>query len=108
MIKFNFLIHKATGTVIKYEEWLEEVQKQPGITNRPVEKEISKGMIFNYKPKEALFSDGFEIIYDSEFTTEELTKLYDYNDELDIELKIKINELIGEREYIKNKHGIEV
>lgn len=77
MIKFNCLIHKETGTVIKYLDWLEEVKKQPGITDQPVEKEISQGIILNYRPKQALFSDNFEIIYDSEFTTEEKEILID-------------------------------
>lgn len=106
MIKFNCLIHKQTRTIIKYVEWLEEVKKQQGITNQPVEKQISEKEKLIYRPKQALFSDDFEIIYDSEFTMEELIEISE--DREGILTEAKINKLIEQKEYIKNKYGIEV
>lgn len=57
MIKFNCLIHKETGAIINYEDWLEVFK----IQNKE----------YNYKAKEMLFNDDFEIIYESEFSEEE-------------------------------------
>lgn len=71
MIKFTALIHKETGTVIKYEDWKEKLEKEHPIkcTNK------SRRNLWSYLPKEVLFSDDFEIIYESEFTTEELESI---------------------------------
>jgi hypothetical protein len=52
-----------------------------------------------------LFGSDFEIIYDSEFTTEELEQIA-YTTEI-ADIRAKAKELIGEREYY-NKYGIEV
>jgi len=102
MIKFTALIHKETGTVIKYEDWKERLgSDMPVVFINPLEEEP-----FNYSTKEMIFSDDFEIVYDSEFTTEELIEISEDREGLDLE--VKISELIGEREYINKKYGIEV
>lgn len=64
MIKFDYLIHKKTRTVIKYEEWYKSTRDYLRIGE----------MKFN--PRDVLFSDDFEIIYNSEFTYKEIESLY--------------------------------
>ena len=58
--------------------------------------------------KEALFSDDFEIIYDSEFTLEELRDIFRGRQKSDNELMEKLCKNINDREFLKNKYGIEV
>jgi hypothetical protein len=85
---------------------MQEVKKQEGISNYPVEKAISNEEKLIYRPKQAILSDDFEIIYDSEFTTEELEQIA-YTTEIS-DIRAKAKELIGDREYTNNKYGIEV
>lgn len=108
MIKFVALVHKQTGTVIKYEEWLQEIQKQPGVTSQPVEKQISNKEKLIYRPKEALYSDSFEIIYDSEFTLEELGIIFRCNQKYCEKLMEKICKGINNKELLMSKYRIEV
>jgi hypothetical protein len=86
MIKFNCIIHKETGTVIKYEDWLKCIERQKAknkesimyIKNRikfDEKMENLKDFDYKYKLKDMLFNDDFEIIYESEFTIEELISL---------------------------------
>jgi hypothetical protein len=60
----------------------------------------------SYHNEEMLFSDDFEIIYDSEFTVEELQKVL--KDNLDNEILYKIVKNIDSKKFIKAKYGIEV
>lgn len=100
MVKFRCLIHKETGTVIKYEEWKETLLES--VYNSIFIKTDSK--TFEYKTKEILFSDDFEIVYDSEFTLQELYKLYG----LSGDLAPKIAKSINEKEALFTRYGIEV
>lgn len=102
MIKFNCLIHKETGTVIKYEDWKEKLKND----NVIVWKDEKLNGTWQYKPKNILFSDDFEIIYDSEFTTEELTDIYrGMNNK---RLCHKISEMLNDRCQLEMKYGVEV
>lgn len=120
MIKFNCAIHKGTGTIITYDEWLKEIQEQDSIVDRPVEKQMSENEILSYRPKQILFSDNFLIIYNSEFTIEELKLAKecigmsisenvgddDLNKECDLENKIR--HLINEKMILKSNLNVEV
>jgi len=73
MIKFTALIHKETGIVIKYEVWKERLE-----TDNIIKwKDKKMNGTWQYKPKNMLFSDDFEIIYNSELSNLELISLYD-------------------------------
>jgi hypothetical protein len=98
MIKFSTLIHKETGTVIKYEDWK---KLSPYDDKTYIDKNHS------YSDIEMLFSDDFEIIYDSDFTLEELRILFRGNQKYNEELMKKICKKISDKEYYK-QYGIEV
>ena len=74
MVKFRYLIHKETGTVIKYEDWKEAAERDNFIIVKGAEVFVNPKNIV--KAREMLFSDDFEIIYDSEFTYRELRNIY--------------------------------
>lgn len=95
MIKFNSLIHKETGTVIKYQDWKRDLEK--------VNLVIINGYDA-YEPDEIIFSDDFEIIYDSEFTLDELYRLYG----LSGDLAPKIAKIIEQRRNLTKEYRIEV
>jgi len=78
MIKFNCIIHKETGHIIKYDEWLEKVKKYEEIRFF-----IKDDGEYIYDSKTILYEDHFEI-----------------KDEIGIELKY--------RQDIEDKYGIEV
>ena len=116
MIKFSALIHKETGTVIKYEDWKESAERDNYIPIKGVEVFINPKNIV--KAREMLFSDDFEIIYDSEFTTEEL-ELANVSvfecvrreiiwDNTGNNLSKKIEDIIEKIYENKSKYGIEV
>lgn len=92
MIKFNCLIHKETGTVIKYEDWLDLYSYDNGMF-------LGKS---SYHNEEMIFSDDFEIIYNSEFTTKELTSI-DSKETMN-----KIGKILNKRYQLEMKYGIEV
>ena len=73
MVKFRYIIHKETGTVIKYEDWKEAAERDNFIIVKGAEVFVNPKNIV--KAREMLFSDDFEIIYDSEFTENELKAL---------------------------------
>ena len=104
MVKFRYIIHKETGTVIKYEDWKEQLEKDYPITWND-DKGEGKWV---YNSKNILFNDDFEIIYDSEFTLEELRDIFRGRQKSDNELMEKIAKNINDREFLKNKYGIEV
>lgn len=104
MIKFTALIHKETGGVIKYEEWKEGLKLDMWFFF--VSKIDSKQ--FSYKSKEMLFSDDFEIIYDSDFTSKELGIIFRGNQKSCDELMSKIYENMHDKEFNNFKYGIEV
>lgn len=99
MVKFRYLIHKETGAVIKYEDWKRDLEK--------VNLVIINGYDA-YEPDEIIFSDDFEIIYDSEFTLEELRDIFRGRQKSDNELMEKLCKNINDREFAKSKYGIEV
>lgn len=79
MIKFKYLYHKPTKSLIEYNEWLKvhkqnlnmmfiEQQFNP-YTQETYTKEMNK---YKYLPLDMLVSEDFEILYDSYFTEEEL------------------------------------
>ena len=100
MVKFRYLIHKETGTVINYDVWKERLETDNIIKWK--DKEMNG--TWQYKPKKILFNDDFEIIYDSEFTLQELYKLYG----LSGDLAPKISKNINEKEKIFTRYGIKV
>lgn len=61
MIEFTKLIHKETGTVIKYNDWKEKLETN----NLIVFPGDIKGSTWRYNSKTILFSDDFELIYNS-------------------------------------------
>lgn len=101
MIKFNCLIHKETGTLIKYEDWKEHLKNN---TVFHWKDKVNKGGIWQYWPKDILFLNDFEIIYNSEFTTDELYSLYG----LSGELRGKIEKLILAKKKVAFEYRIEV
>lgn len=60
MIKFKHLIHKPTGIEIKYDSWLIALNENNNISWRTE----PNGKYWSYNPKEMLFSDDFEVVYD--------------------------------------------
>lgn len=105
MVKFNRLIHKETGTVIKYEDWLKAVWDDLSINVKFDNKLIKPNS--TVKAKEMLFSDDFEIIYDSEFTGEELWLIHCRCGE-DENLQYKVRDILKNRDELRYKYGIEV
>jgi len=102
MIKFRYLIHKETGTVIKYEDWKEGFEK--GFLFRfrsgnKVQKCDAVALITSY---------DFEIIYDPEFTLEELGIIFRGNHTFINDLMSKIDKTMKSKELLKSKYGIEV
>ena len=104
MVKLRYLIHKETGTVIKYEDWKERLE-----TDNIIKwKDIKLNGVWQYKPKNMLFSDDFEIIYDSEFTLEEIEIIFNGNQNSNDKLMKKIHKNMYDKEFLKLKYGIEV
>lgn len=101
MIQFNCIIHKETGTVIKYEGWIERVKSGGKLGFFDV-----KTGEWNFEPKEMLFSDDFEIIYNSEFTVDELFELNNVN--LNVDLRYKVTKLRFNKIKLKDKYGIDI
>lgn len=105
MIKFQYIIHKETGTVIKYEDWKEAAIIDNFITiNKEKKVFINPKNIF--KAKEMLFSDDFEIIYNSEFTYEEIQDLFRATNSKTIGKKLY--KIMNDREFYKSKYGIDI
>ena len=104
MIKFKYLIHKETGKVIKYEDWKEAAERDNFIIVKGAEVFVNPKNIV--KAREMLFSDDFEIIYDSEFTYRELSDLYGGKE--DKELDDKLSDIMRNKWELKDKYGIEV
>ena len=106
MVKLRYLIHKETGTVIKYEDWKEAAERDNFIIVKGAEVFVNPKNIV--KAREMLFSDDFKIIYDSEFTLEELRDIFRGRQKSDNELMKKICKNVNDKEFIKSKYGIEV
>ena len=106
MVKFRYIIHKETGTVIKHEDWKEAAERDNFIIVKGAEVFVNPKNIV--KAREVLFSDDFKIIYDSEFTLEELGIIFRGNQRFVEKLMEKIAKNINDREFLKNKYGIEV
>ena len=97
MVKFRYLIHKETGTVIKYEDWKEAAERDNFIIVKGAEVFVNPKNIV--KAREMLFSDDFEIIYDSEFTYRELRNIFlSMNDKEICEKARSIMEFIQEHD----------
>ncbi|WP_315069183.1 hypothetical protein [uncultured Clostridium sp.] len=59
MVKFDKLIHKETGKVIHYSDWLESLTGQ-----KPINFPDTKSGEWVYKAELILFGDDFEIVYE--------------------------------------------
>ena len=111
MVKFTALIDKETGTVIKYEDWKEAAERDNFIIVKGAEVlglTKTSAPLTIIKAREMLFSDDFKIIYDSEFTLEELRDIFRGRQKSDNELMEKIAKNINDRGFLKNKYEIEV
>jgi hypothetical protein len=98
MIQFKALIHKETGTAIKYEDWKEKLEDNEYI------------VINNYThgPMEMILNDDFEIIYNSEFILEEIETIFYGKQNSNDKLMKKIHTNMYDKEFLKDKYGIEV
>jgi hypothetical protein len=105
MIKFNCLIHKETGTVIKYEGWRKAAKRDDFIVVKGAEVFVNPKNIV--KAKEMLFSDDFIIVYEPEFKLEELQIIFRGNQKYNEELMKKILKNINDKEFNREKYGIE-
>lgn len=109
MLKFNCLIHKKTGTKINYDTWKRSLEKKEsfvlGYHGTHIMKEGDK-YLYNYRAEEMLFSDDFEIIYNSEFTLKELVHLFE-NTKSE-EISDKILNMLMDKKKLKDKYRIEV
>lgn len=119
MIKFKLLIHKPSETVVTYEKWLELLEKDESniLFSNKIEVPDSsspngvsfKTWRFIYRDaKELLFSDDFEVIYESDFTDgelEELAKIY-YGGNLSRDLYEKIANKLFESRYYNEKYNL--
>lgn len=114
MIEFRALIHKATDKIISYEDWLELFKND----NLLVWKDEFNNGTWQYKSQNMLFSDDFEIIYESEIDLEALKVIYESLDKLINEyfcedcdvynLKEMVSNYMENKELLKNKYGIEM
>lgn len=88
MIKFRYAIHKETGFVLTYDKWLQHFYEWKtrdkdimltSLLNRvPYDEEIDiSKSVFIYGINDIFTTDDFEIIYESDFTREELDQLRD-------------------------------
>lgn len=84
MIEFKFLIHKPTDTVIKYDKWLEFldkddvelfIRKPKPIRQTTINYEFEE-FRYKYKSKEMIFNDDFKIIYNHDLTFNELREIH--------------------------------
>jgi hypothetical protein len=109
MIKFKEIIHKETGLTIKYEDWLNSYEQNGEIAFYGDKFELypsdEEDEEFKYIPpskfiiqtKDIIFSNEFEIIYDSKLESQtELIKLDNY----------KLRDCITLRMYDEMKHCI--
>jgi len=105
MIKFKALIHKMTGKVITYTEWLEKIKNYEEIKFF-----IEGDGTYMYDSKTILYCDHFEIIYDSDFTKDEIMLVYKLTD--DIQRKSQLNRILCEKieteKDLKYKYGVEL
>lgn len=121
MIKFKFLIHKPTDTTISYDRWIELLKgdsdnltfhKCTPISNLVFDSKIFKSDIekerFIYQnAKEILFSDDFEIVYESDFANYELEELLSCNTScLDDRLYKKIEERLSKNKWREFKYDL--
>jgi hypothetical protein len=110
MIKFNCLIHKETKNIIDYATWQRGLEKGQsfilGYHGTHIVKEMDKEF-YRYTAEEMLFTDDFKIIYDSDFTLEELRVIFRGNQRYNEELMRKILKNINDKEFNKDKYGIE-
>jgi hypothetical protein len=114
VIEFRALIHKATEKVISYEDWLELLKNN----NLLVWKDEYNNGTWQYKPQNILFSDDFEIIYNSEIDLEALKVIHESLDKLINEyfyedcdvynLKDMVFNYMEAKESLKDKYGIDM
>lgn len=104
MIKFKALIHKETGIVVKYDEWIRLIKSNctMGFTKKlKISKPLKATSTKTYEPQEMLFSDDFIIVYDSKLRTLELIQLYSNSGEL----KTKLKKIIDQRHYLEREYN---
>ncbi|MDK0982972.1 hypothetical protein P5F71_07955 [Clostridium perfringens] len=117
MIKFRYAIHKETGAVLRYEDWLKayNLKGQNGNTIKFSLNYMIKPKTFNdldklplyetisFTPEEVLFSNNFEIIYENELSLEELNLLFHKSKDY-IKLNKKILQMIERENKIMCKY----
>lgn len=97
MVEFEVLIHKETGTVIPYDNWIGFLKERTIYIWR----EKSTNGDWRYTPKEMLFSEDFVIVYKQDFTTLELIQLYSGIGNL----RPKLKRLIDDRHNIQHDYN---
>lgn len=119
MIKFRYAIHKETGAVLRYEDWLKayNLKCQNGNTIKFSLNYMIKPKTLNdldkltlyetitFIPEEVLFSNNFEIIYENELTLEELNLLF-YKSKDFTKLNKKILQIIEKEKEAMYKYEI--
>lgn len=103
MIKFNCLIYKPTGLVIKYDQWFKRFRN-----NEPIDVKCPNkftGQTY-YGASDIIFMDDFEIIYDSELTYKELSDLYRSTNNK--ELGKKVSGILNKKEELIQKYDLDL
>lgn len=124
MIKFRYAIHKETGIILTYDKWLCHLNEckcknkeivldfqkhKTAIQNEENIQSISWSK-FIYGVNDIFTTDDFEIIYESDFTKEELNQLIILRYEMIRpgyqELFKKVDGLFCKEWELENKYGI--
>lgn len=116
MIKFKFLIHKPTDNVISYDRWIELLKGDSenltfhkctpiSFDGKIFKSDIEKETFIYKNAKDVLFSDDFEVVYESDFTNDELEELLSCNIScLGYNLYKKIKERLFENKWRESKY----
>lgn len=105
MIKFAYIIHKPTKIISTYNEWLEWYRENKNVEFKEVHYiPTSHTDMYEYNPRDMIFSDDFKIIYESELTQEDLREILRcFNIRSDVIYKIKA--VYYEREKLIRKYS---
>lgn len=123
MIKFRYIIHKESRFVLTYDRWLQHFNEfrnkdiilSTKFENSKYESENNIQSIshseFSYGITDILTSDDFEIIYESDFTKEELEQLRDISHKISNpfvykEAFEKVRSLFIKEWELESKYGI--
>jgi hypothetical protein len=121
MIEFKYDIHKKTRNILKYKDWLNGFNNNLKFTFWNYLNGVAYKDTYNYETdkydyyaKDIIFSDDFELIYDSKVTKEELQELIflirkdpfsGYNQRL-INIKEQAEKELKNRESLECKYNI--